>query len=140
MIVFGTLILRLDVAYLFVLGLLYGKFQNVIGKKVLISATVIITLFVGLWSSEYLKFPLYFLIFIMSINLNFKFFNTGRYSYLLHLYHAPIIVITYPILSLYIVNPILKIFTQIFLALFFVFLLFLLIKRFEVLKILSGGR
>jgi len=137
---FGTLILRLDVAFLFLVGCIYSQFENKFKKKTLIILTIIITTIIGAWFSDYLKFPTSFLIFILLINLQFKFYNTGRYSYLLHLYHSPIIVITYPILNLYIDNPLLKIIAQIMTALLFIYMIFLISKKYEFLKILSGGR
>lgn len=137
---FGTLILRADVAFLFIVGILYSRFHLNFNKTTLILASIILTIFIGVCFNSYLKFPLSFLFFILLLNIRFPLINTGRFSYLLHLYHSPIIVITYPVISLYIEKPILKISTQIILALFFTYLLFLITKKYSVLKVLSGGR
>lgn len=134
------MILRLDVAFLFLIGCLYAMFGERLKKKVLVIITVIITALIGIFFTTYLKFPSAFLIFILLIDLKFKFFNTGKFSYLLHLYHSPIIVISYPLLSLYIEHPLLKITAQIVTALIVVYGLFLITKRFKFLKILTGGR
>ena len=89
---------------------------------------------------DYIKFPVAFLIFILTIDLNFKFINTGRYSYLLHLYHSPIMVISYPVITRIILNPSLRIITQIIWAIILAYGLFLATKRIPKLRILSGGR
>lgn len=136
----GTLILRMDVAFLFTIGLLYAKFEEKIDKKWILISNLIVLIIISIWFVDYLKFPISFLIFVSVLDLNIKLFNTGRYSYLLHLYHSPIIVITYPILNTYIDNTYIKLFAQIFIAVFFVFLLFLITKKIKFLKILSGGR
>jgi hypothetical protein len=136
----GTLILRLDVAFLFLIGVLYSKYNYNLNKKILIITTIITSIILSIFYNDFLKFSLSFLVFILLIDVQFRFFNTGRFSYLLHLYHSPIIVISYPLLSPFIENPIIKIIAQILIALFFVYLLFLITKKFTFLKVLSGGR
>lgn len=136
----GALVLRLDVAFLFLIGILYSKYKNNIDKKILIITALIISIIVSVFYNDFLKFPFSFLVFILLINIQLPFLNTGRFSYLLHLYHSPIIVISYPILSSFIENPIIKIVAQILMAIFFVYLLFLITKKYTFLKILSGGR
>lgn len=137
---FGTLILRLDVAFLFLLGCIYARFKKDIKKNILIIATILVALIIGIWFTEYLKLPIAFLLFILALDLDFKFYNTGRYTYLLHLYHSPIIVITYPILSSFTDNPLLQIVYQILISLIAIYILFLITKKYSFLKILSGGR
>ncbi len=136
----GTLILRLDVAFLFLIGVLYSKYHNKIDKKTLIITSVILSIILGFFYVDFLKFPIAFLIFILLIDIQIKFYNTGRFSYLLHLYHSPIIVISYPILTTFIEDPILKIVAQIAMALLLVYVFFLVTKKYDFLKILSGGR
>ncbi|GAA4244767.1 MULTISPECIES: acyltransferase family protein [Winogradskyella] len=136
----GTLILRLDVAFLFLIGVLYSKYHNKIDKKTLIITSVILSVILGFFYVDFLKFPIAFLIFILLIDIQIKFYNTGRFSYLLHLYHSPIIVISYPILTTFIEDPILKIVAQIAMALLLVYVFFLVTKKYDFLKILSGGR
>jgi len=136
----GTLILRLDVAFLFLIGVLYSKYHNKIDKKTLIITSVILSIILGFFYIDFLKFPIAFLIFILLIDIQIKFYNTGRFSYLLHLYHSPIIVISYPILTTFIEDPILKIVAQIAMALLLVYVFFLVTKKYDFLKILSGGR
>lgn len=140
LIMFGTLILRNDVAFLFIIGLIFAHLKERLNQKLLFFSTIITTLIIGFWFSDYLKFPVSFLIFIIAIDLDFKFFNTGGYSYLLHLYHAPIIVITYPVINALVDNPLLNILIQIIIAIVAVYVLFQYTKRYKFLKILSGGR
>jgi hypothetical protein len=137
---FGTLILRLDVAFLFLIGILFSKYKSYLDKKYLIIITILISLIFSIYFTDFLKFPISFLVFILLIDIQFNFYNTGRFSYLLHLYHSPIIVISYPILSAFIDNPILKIAAQILIALIFTYLFFLISKKFKFLEIMSGGR
>lgn len=140
LLLFGTLILRIDVAFLFLIGCVYAKLKDKLDKKTLIAISLIIGAFVGVFFIDYLKFPLSFLIFILLIDLQFKFINTGRFSYLLHLYHSPIIVIAYPLLKQYIENPLYLIASQIITALLIVYLFFLITKKYKFLGIISGGR
>ena len=140
LLLFGTLILREDVAFLFFIGCLYSKFKNNIDKNILIIISVIIGVIIWNYFIDYLKFPISFLIFILLIDFQFKFYNTGKFSYLLHLYHSPIIVISYPILKMFIENQLFLIVTQIVAALVFTYILFMITKKYTVLNIISGGR
>ena len=139
-ILFGTLLLRLDVAALFIIGLLFGHFKTSINKNLVITITSAVLILISIFSPGYLKFPISFLIFILVIDFEFNFYNTGRFSYLLHLYHSPIMVVSYPILNLLIDNMLLKVFLQIVIAIFFVYLLFIATIKYKRLRILSGGR
>lgn len=140
LLLFGTLILRLDVAFLFLIGVLYSKYQNNFDKKNLIIIIIITSVIIGIFSIDFLKFPISFLVFLTLIDIQINFYNTGKFSYLLHLYHSPIIVVSYPILTLFIENPVLKIIAQIITALLSVYVLFLITKKYNCLKILTGGR
>lgn len=137
---FGNLILRTDIAALFIIGIIFAHLKARLNQKWLIFFTIITIPIFWIWFFDYLKFPISFLIFIVSVDMDFKFINSGRYSYLLHLYHAPIMVVTYPILDAFLDNSIIKILAQIIIAIAFVYFLFLITKRFEFLKVLSGGR
>lgn len=136
----GTLVLRLDVAFLFIIGSLYGRFEKYLQTRWVPIVSFIACLAIGIWAIEYLKFVIALCVFTIALDWQFKFYNTGRYSYLLHLYHSPIIVITYPILETFITHPILIIFVQIATALMSIYLFFLITKRIPGLKVLSGGR
>lgn len=137
---FGTIILRLDVAFLFIIGISYARLEKTLQHKTIVIIVTVVTLIISIWFDAFIKFPIAILLFILLKNVQFKFYDTGRYSYLLHLYHSPIIVITYPIVNTYIDSPILKILTQIILAVVSIYILFLVTKKYEYLKVLSGGR
>lgn len=137
---FGTLILRMDVAFLFLIGIVYAMYRTQIKKSTLVILSIILTIIAGVYIPEYLKFPSSFLLFILMVDLKFKFFNTGRYSYLLHLYHSPIMVVSHPLWSLVIDNPLVNVVAQILTALVVVYFMFLTTRRFDVLKVMSGGR
>ncbi len=139
-ILFGTLLLRLDIAVLFIIGLLFGHFKKSVNKNLLISITFVVLILILFFLPGYLKFPISFLIFISVIDFEFNFYNTGRYSYLLHLYHSPIMVVSYPFLNSLIDNMLLKVLLQIFISFSFVYLLFIATTKFKRMRILSGGR
>lgn len=138
--VFGSLFLRLDVVGLFIIGALYGKFKDKLSRELFLGLSLAAVVVVAIWFEQYLKWPIALFIFILVVDLKFKFFNTGRYAYLLHLYHSPIIVITFPLIGANIDNPALSILSQIATASVIVYLMVLLSKRFPALTILSGGR
>ncbi len=140
LLIFGTVFLRWDVVFLFIVGILFASIKNKFKKKHFLLSAGVLTLIAAIWFQNYLKFPISFFVFVFLLDLKIKFFNSGRFTYLLHLYHSPIIVITYPILNQYIQNEYLKVIFQILISIVFVYFLFLTTKRFKVLKTLSGGR
>ena len=140
LILFGTLIIRFDVVALFIIGMLYGRFKQLFNKNYFITISAILSILILIYLPEYIKFPISFLAFVLIIDVKFNFYNTGRFSYLLHLYHSPIMVISYPVLNLYIDNPFLKIALQILIAILVAYLLFITTTKYKTLRILSGGR
>src|SRR5690625_99482 len=136
----GKFILRYDVGLVFLLGILYARFYNRVSKICLLVLLGVVSVLVGIWAVEYLKYSVAFFFFILFLDIPFRLYKTGRFSYLLHLYHAPLIVILYPILEKWIFNPYLLIFAQIFLSIFIVYLFYLVTKSNSKFKILSGGR
>lgn len=141
LIVFGKLFLRIDIACLFALGAFYAEVQHRLPKVFLFLALVIINCIIAYININYLKYPFGFLLFVLLMNINTDSnLKTGRYSYLLHLYHSPIIVATFPIMSKLTSAPITSIFSQVILAILITYLFFLVTKPFPKWKILSGGR
>ncbi|PQB05874.1 hypothetical protein BST85_13930 [Aureitalea marina] len=138
--VFGSLFLRLDVVGLFIIGTLYGMVRDRLNRGWFVALSALAVAVVAMWFPQYLKWPIAVFLFILVIDLEFKFYNTGRYAYLLHLYHSPIIVITYPFIGAHISNPFLSIGSQILTASLLVYFMLLFTRRFPVLTILSGGR
>ena len=139
-VLFGKLIIRWDIAFLFVSGIIYAMASERLNKNILLSICGLSIVLVVLFFYAYLKFPVALFLFMLTVDLKIKYLNTGRFSYLLHLYHSPVMVITYPIISYLITDATLRVVTQIIWAIAMAYLLFLTTKKIPVLKILSGGR
>ena len=139
-VLFGKLIIRWDIAFLFVSGIIYAMASKRLNKNILLSICGLCIVVVVLFFDAYLKFPVALFLFMLTVDLKIKYLNTGRFSYLLHLYHSPVMVITYPIISYLITDATLRVVTQIIWAIAMAYLLFLTTKKIPVLKILSGGR
>ena len=137
---FGKLIIRWDIAFLFVSGIIYAMANKRLNKNILLSICGLCIVVVVLFFDAYLKFPVALFLFMLTVDLKIKYLNTGRFSYLLHLYHSPVMVITYPVISYLISDITLRVVTQIIWAIAMAYLLFLTTKKIPVLKILSGGR
>ena len=137
---FGELILRYEILVLFVVGIVVSKYLNNKNQKYTQLMLLILVFLAYLFYEPIMKHLISIFIFVSIINMNVKFFNVGGYTYLLHLYHSPVIVFIYPVLSNYISNIYLLVLLQIILSIIMVYLLFLITRRFTVLKILSGQR
>jgi hypothetical protein len=137
---FGKLIIRWDIAFLFVSGIIYAMASERLNKNILLSICGLSIVVVVSFFDAYLKFPVALFLFMLTVDLKIKYLNTGRFSYLLHLYHSPVMVITYPIISYLISDATLRVVTQIIWAIAMAYLLFLTTKKIPALKILSGGR
>ena len=137
---FGELILRYEILVLFVVGIVVSKYLNNKNQKYTQLMLLILVLLSYLFYEPIMKHLISIFIFVSIINVNVKFFNVGGYTYLLHLYHSPIIVFIYPLLSNYISNIYLLVLLQIILSIIVVYLFFLITRKFTVLKILSGQR
>ncbi len=138
--IWGTLFLRLDVVLLFGCGCLYAYYKPLINNSWLIFGLVLTTVLFGWAFIGWMKFPVALLLFVLMVDWKVNIGRTGRYSYLLHLYHSPIIVISFPIINKYIHFVPLNIFSQIMVAIAGAYLLYILVQRNQYLRILSGGR
>lgn len=138
--VLGVLLIRWDILILFSAGVIYAKYKNQIKKSTLISAVILIIFTLIFFETNLLKYVVSALIFVSFVDLKFKFYNTGRYSYLLHLYHSPIIVTTFPIINQFIKNPYINVVTQILIAAIITLALFYALKKIPKLRIITGGR
>ena len=138
--IYGELILRYEILYLFVIGLLTAKYSEKLGKSSIILTIVISSLPLFYFDIAEVKHlvSILFFIGILTINLNFK--NVGGFTYLLHLYHSPIIVFVYPIISYYFSNQIVLVICQIILSIIFIYALYLLTRKVTFLKVISGQR
>ena len=85
---FGKLIIRWDIAFLFVLGIIYAMVSERLNKNILLSVCGLSVVVVVLFFDAYLKFPVALFLFMLTVDLKIKYLNTGRFSYLLHLYHS----------------------------------------------------
>ena len=138
--IYGELILRYEILYLFVIGLLTAKYSEKLGKSSIILTIVISSLPLFYFDIAEVKHlvSILFFIGILSVNLNFK--NVGGFTYLLHLYHSPIIVFVYPIISYYFSNQLVLVIYQIILSIIFIYALYLLTRKITFLKVISGQR
>ena len=138
--IYGELILRYEILYLFVIGLLTAKYSEKLGKSSIILTIVISSLPLFYFDIAEVKHlvSILFFIGILTVNLNFK--NVGGFTYLLHLYHSPIIVFVYPIISYYFSNQVVLVICQIILSIIFIYALYLLTRKVTFLKVISGQR
>lgn len=141
LIVFGKLFIRLDIMLLFSVGIIISKYAYFIKKNyfyiLFLLATSSIIAFLKAPIDIY-KYPMAFLLFMTVFQIKMKFYNVGSFTYLLHLYHSPIIVFTAFFLKMD--NPILYVIVQILAAISGVFLLYTITRFIKPLRILSGGK
>ena len=137
---FGKVMLRYDILIMFIIGIVVAKYKYVVSKKYLILFLTLITFLVFIYAPHYLKYIISILIFVLIIDIDIRFYPTGAYSYLLHLYHSPIIVLSFPLIAKFVSNPYLSIFTQITIAYAVTYVLFLFTRKFKFLKIMTGSR
>ena len=137
---YGELILRYEILYLFIIGLITAKYSEKLGKSAIILIIVIFWLPLFYFNIAEVKHLLSILFFIgiLTVNLNFK--NVGGFTYLLHLYHSPIIVFVYPIVSYYFSNQLVLVISQIILSIIFIYVLYFLTRKITFLKLISGQR
>nr|WP_297306980.1 hypothetical protein [uncultured Flavobacterium sp.] len=145
MLFIGKLFLRLDIVVLFTSGMVIAYFSDWIKLNrniiylILIPATIIFAYFYSA-NISFIKYPISLLIFILLLNNKIMFYNVGAFTYLLHLYHSPIIVVLHPIISKLTKNNVLNPILQVILSIFFVYVLYLLTRKITFLKILTGQK
>ncbi|MDF2456846.1 MAG: hypothetical protein K0R51_2839 [Cytophagaceae bacterium] len=139
--IFGHLILRHDVLYLFIGGALVANFEHSIlhYKKYWIIGLSILTLILYATTEiSIYKYGLSLLLFISVFNIHIQFYNVGAFTYILHLYHSPVIVASYPLVKRITDNSIMSVLYQVLIALCVATLLFFITRRFEKLRIICG--
>ena len=141
LIIFGQLLIRYDILILFLVGVAYSKFKNQINHWIFtialtLSYIIILIFYPGIYWGRHL---VAIILFINIIKINFKFIKTGGYTYLLHLYHTPIIVFSYPFIVLFTTNIYLRVVFQILLPVVLIFLGYLLIRNTK-FAFINGGR
>lgn len=137
---FGKMLLRYDILALFILGMLLGLQTDKKHSRTITALLLLLSLASVIWFPAWSKYPLaaFLFTFLMSFNLRFR--KTGGFTYLLHLYHSPVMVMSYPLLARFVHHPILNLSLQLMLAFLFAGLLYRASRRWNSLKILSGGR
>lgn len=143
LLIFGKLLLRYDILILFLAGATIGKLEiqllkPKIKQMIIIFLTVISLFFIFKTNVAIYKYPLAILIFIFVLSLKIKFYNVGSYSYLLHLYHSPIIVCSYPLIKNISNNELLLVLLQVIIAFSCTYLLYKITRKFSALRILCG--
>ena len=140
--IFGQLFLRIDVIILFICGwfISYTKKEIVNKKYVIISLLLFLTFFcISIEQYHIMKFIISNLIFLFLFNYNMNFINVAGYSYLLHLYHSPIIVMIYPLLLHFFRNQILLVFLQFIVPVLIIYFVHKILKYYNI-SIITGGR
>ena len=138
--IYGELILRYEILYLFLIGLLTAKYSEKLDKSFIILTTVIFWIPFFYFNIAEFKHLISILFFIGILNVNLNFKNVGGFTYLLHLYHSPIIVFVYPIISYYFSNQLVLVIYQIILSIIFIYILYFLTRKITFLKLISGQR
>lgn len=141
LLIFGKLFIRIDIILLFSIGVLISKYAEFIKKNyfyilVFLTISSIITLIKT--PIDIYKYPMAFLFFMIMLRVKIKFYNVGAFSYLLHLYHSPIMVVSAFFLK--IDHPILFVLAQISAALLGALVLYLTTRIIKPLRVLSGGK
>jgi hypothetical protein len=138
---FGQIVLRWDIPMLFAIGFTIAKFRIEKQNRWLIngigSLALIATIF--FFTEETYKYIIALLFFLNFVTLKFKFVKTGAYTYLLHLYHTPIMIALFPILHRLYPNPYFEILAQVSLAIGGCYILLLVVKRFNI-RLIAGNR
>ncbi len=141
LLIFGKLFIRIDIILLFSIGVLISKYAEFIKKNyfyilVFLTISSIITLIKT--PIDIYKYPMAFIFFMIMLRVKIKFYNVGAFSYLLHLYHSPIMVVSAFFLK--IDHPILFVLAQILAALLGALVLYLTTRIIKPLRALSGGK
>lgn len=138
--IFGKLLIRVDILLLFILGAATPYILNKFNKNALYILLAFASLVIYIYLPEYTKYPLAYIIFVFVIDINIKFVKTGGYSYILHLYHAPLMMLIYPLLASHDINDPLSILLQIIFAIAMTFVIYLITRKIKFLQVISGGR
>lgn len=140
--VFGRLLIRYDIGLFFLVGILVARCESFLLKyKWIVVALLVCLSVIGfVINIDYAKFFISPLAFLLCMDMKVRFWNIGSYTYLLHLYHSPIIVFSYPIIAHFVYNEYGNIFMQVGCAWAGAYLLFVLTRKIPFLKVMSGGR
>ena len=138
---FGELLLRYDILVLFIAGFIYSRNADLFrGFKIQIFSLLIVSggilfYFESIFNRHFFSMVM----FILLIDWKVNFMNVGGYSYTLHLYHSPIIVVSYPLILRFVDNPYLLVFLQVGVAYSLCYIGYQLIQKLN-LRFVIGGR
>ncbi len=149
--VFGDLLLRYDLLYLFLAGAAYGYIvQRIIDDKLAVSknaldlsialvaiASMIICICVDPYHGRYATAVL---LFVAILRVRVYMPPVAALSYLVHLYHAPVIVLFVYLSGMADITSPILILAQVAVSITLISLLYLITRRIPALRILSGGR
>lgn len=143
LLIFGKLLLRYDILVLFLAGMAVARYETQLMlpkiKIAILSILALLSVILILKTDiTVYKYPVALFVFLSVIHLNIKFYNVGSYSYLLHLYHSPIIVATFPIVHKITQNNIYSVVIQIAISFLLVYVLHLMTRKITGLRILCG--
>lgn len=137
---FGSLFLNPGIVFLFAAGCFYAQFGGRFEKQSVIILFFILSVATAVFAIEYLKFPVAILLFIAIVDLKFPTYKTGRFSYLLHLYHSPVMIVAYAASVRFVDDVLSLVLIQILVAIVAAYVIFLASCVYKPLLILSGGR
>ncbi len=138
---FGELLLRYDILVLFIAGFIYSRNAAFFRRfkiqiiSLLIASGGILLYFDIIFNRHFFSMVMFIL--LIDWKVNFK--NVGGYSYTLHLYHSPIIVVSYPLILRFVDNPYLLVFLQVGVAYSLCYIGYQLIQKLN-LRFMLGGR
>src|SRR5690606_2395194 len=132
-----------DILLLFLLGMTIAHYEAFLTplktKRIICIALVLLSVILVFQTDGTIyKYPIALLVFLLVINWKIKFYNVGSYSYLLHLYHSPIIVATYPVIEKLTGNDLIRVLIQVMVSFMAVYVLYLITRKMTPLRILCG--
>ncbi|MBR8537083.1 hypothetical protein KDU71_16035 [Carboxylicivirga sediminis] len=135
---FGKIFLRWDIVVMFLFGSLIANFEKHL--KLSIAIQIFFGAFMYFKFPELLRFSIAGLIFSFLITIPISMPKTGGFSYLLHLYHSPVIVFLFPIISIFTVEQITSVFIQVFVSIVLIGIFYVVTIKNNRLRILTGNR
>lgn len=136
----GSILIRPDILILFVIGCGVGYAEPKMDKRYLVMLSVAVLIAAVMMPGGYVKHGVAILIFVLVYDLKINFVDAGGYTYLLHLYHSPVMVVTFPLVLHVSDNPYVALTAQILCAFVVAGILYTLTRKYPRLKVLSGGR
>lgn len=140
---FGRLFLRYDIVLLFSAGLLISMFIDFFLRnknQILLFMLVVSLVLIWFTTLDTYRYAVALFVFLLVFRQNIRFYNVGAFSYLLHLYHAPIIILVVSVISKFVQNMVLSVLLQVLLSVFVAYILYLLTRKLPKLRIICGEK